>query len=95
MLEAKGIYGLRTASLVEALAADARPEVRLSTPRTAAAAAEGARLMVIGREADAFCCDSPTPARTSIGGIRCLTVAVVRAGPSPQQRPSSYRGRPV
>jgi monoamine oxidase len=32
MLDAVGIYPLRTADLVEALAADARPEVRLSTP---------------------------------------------------------------
>jgi len=51
--------------------------------------------LVIRREADAFCCDSPTPGRTSTGGIRCPTVAVVREGPSPQRRPSSYRGRPV
>ena len=33
--------------------------------------------------------------RQSTREIRCLTVAVVRVGPSPQQRPSSYRGRPV
>jgi monoamine oxidase len=32
MLDAVGVYGLRTASLVEALAADARPQVHLSTP---------------------------------------------------------------
>jgi hypothetical protein len=31
----------------------------------------------------------------STRGIRCLTVAAVRAGPSPQRRPSSYRGRPA
>ena len=43
----------------------------------------------------------PTPptARMTRGAgyqaLRCLTVAVVRVGPTPRRRPSSCRGRPV
>jgi len=53
MLDAVGIYGLRTASLVEALAADARPEVRLSTP-VAAIEQRDQRVNVTARDGQAF-----------------------------------------
>jgi monoamine oxidase len=53
MLDAVGIYGLRTADLVEALAADARPEVRLSTP-VAAIEQHDERVTVTVRGGQAF-----------------------------------------
>jgi pseudooxynicotine oxidase len=53
MLDAVGIYPLRTASLVEALAADARPEVRLSTP-VAAIEQRNERVTVTARGGETF-----------------------------------------
>jgi monoamine oxidase len=53
MLDAVGIYGLRTASLVEALATDARSEVRLSTP-VAAIEQRDQRVTVTARDGQAF-----------------------------------------
>ena len=53
MLDAVGIYPLRTADLVEALAADARPEVRLSTP-VAAIEQRDERVTATTRGGEAF-----------------------------------------
>jgi hypothetical protein len=53
MLDAVGIYGLRTASLVEALATDSRSEVRLSTP-VAAIEQRDQRVTVTARDGQAF-----------------------------------------
>lgn len=53
MLEAVGAYGLRTADLVEALVADAQPEVRLSTP-VAAIEQHDERVTVTARGGEAF-----------------------------------------
>jgi monoamine oxidase len=53
MLDAVGIYGLRTASLVQALAADSQPEVRLSTP-VAAIEQRDERVTVTVRDGQAF-----------------------------------------
>ncbi|HET7516587.1 MAG TPA: FAD-dependent oxidoreductase [Actinomycetes bacterium] len=53
MLDAVGIYPLRTADLVQALAADARPEVRLSTP-VAAIEQRDERVTVTARGGEAF-----------------------------------------
>ena len=53
MLDAVGAYELRTADLVEALVADARPEVRLSTP-VAAIQQSGERVTVTARAGEVF-----------------------------------------
>ena len=53
MLDAVGIYGLWTASLVEALATDSRSEVRLSTP-VAAIEQRDQRVTVTARDGQAF-----------------------------------------
>jgi monoamine oxidase len=53
MLDAVGIYPLRTADLVQALAADGRPEVRLSTP-VAAIEQRDQRVTVTARGGQAF-----------------------------------------
>lgn len=53
MLDAVGIYAIRTADLVEALAADGRPDVRLSTP-VAAIEQHAERLMVTARGGETF-----------------------------------------
>jgi hypothetical protein len=53
MLEAVGVYPLRTADLVQALVADARPEVRLSTP-VAAVEQRNERVRVVARSGAAF-----------------------------------------
>jgi monoamine oxidase len=53
MLDAVGIYPLRTADLVEALAADGRPEVRLSTP-VAAIEQRDERVTVTARGGEAY-----------------------------------------
>ena len=72
MLDAVGIYPLRTADLVQALAADGRPEVRLSTP-VAAIEQRDQRVTVTARGGQAFtprswsspCRSTPWPRSTS------------------------------
>jgi monoamine oxidase len=49
MLDAVGVYALRTADLVDALLADGRPDVRLSTP-VAAVEQHGADVTVVTRD---------------------------------------------
>jgi monoamine oxidase len=53
MLDAVGVYGIRTADLVEALVADARPDVRLSTP-VAAIEQHDEPVTVTARSGEAF-----------------------------------------
>ena len=53
MLDAIGVFGLRTADLVTALVADGKPTIRLSTP-VAAIEQHGAQVRVVTRHGDAF-----------------------------------------
>jgi hypothetical protein len=53
MLEAVGVYPLRTADLVQALVADAQPKVRLSTP-VAAVEQHDDQVRVVARSGEAF-----------------------------------------
>jgi pseudooxynicotine oxidase len=70
MLDAVGIYPLRTADLVEALAADARPNVRLSAP-VAAIEQHDERVTVTARGGQAFAASAVvvTVPLNTLGGI--------------------------
>jgi monoamine oxidase len=88
MLDAVGIYGLRTADLVQALAADTRPEVRLSTP-VAAIQQRDERVTVTARGGEAF------TASAVVVAVPLNTLAMIDFAPAlaPEKRAVADRGQ--
>lgn len=88
MLEAVGVYGLRTADLVEALVADAQPEVRLSTP-VAAIEQDDERVTVTARGGEAF------TASAVVVAVPLNTLGAIDFSPAlaPEKRAEADRGQ--
>ncbi len=88
MLDAVGVFGLRTADLVAALAADGTPDVRLSTPVAAIEQHDG-RVRVTTRRGEAFA------APAAVVALPLNTLGAIDFAPTlePGKRAAAQRGQ--